>query len=224
MSLKVILLQNFNQKLNKKLISILSDPRVENYPLLDSPLSIIAIISAYVYFVTSWGPSLMKNRKPFELKWILIIFNAFQILLNLFIGTIGFYYYFMQNNFSFSCQLINHEDNEGSRRLVFVTYLYFSMKLIDLLDTVFYVMRKKNNQITFLHVYHHAGIVVGAYIFTKFLAGKCNFVILILVVDCFRGAHVQKVRFSKAAPSILIGCTISSKNSSFDDLNSKPNT
>lgn len=113
----------------------------------------------------------MKNRKPFELKWVLIIFNAFQIIFNLFIGTVGFYYYFMQNNFSFSCQLIHHEDNKGSRRLVFVTYLYFSMKLIDLLDTVFYVMRKKYNQITFLHVYHHAGMVLGTYVFTKFLTG-----------------------------------------------------
>lgn len=129
-------------------------------------------MSTYVYFVLSWGPSLMKNRAPFELKWVLIYFNAIQIIFNLFIGTVGCYYYFMQKNFSFSCQLINHEDNEGSRRLVFVTYLYFAMKIIDLLDTVFYVMRKKNNQITFLHVYHHAGMVMGTYVFTKFLAGK----------------------------------------------------
>lgn len=159
-------------KKSLKNLQIISDPRVENYPLLDSPVPIIGIMAAYVYFVLSYGPSVMKNRKPFELKGILLVYNATQILSNLFIGIVGMYYYFMQKNFNFSCQLIHHDDSEGSRRLVFATYLYFAMKIVDLLDTVFYVMRKKNNQITFLHVYHHAGMVLGTYIFTKFLAGK----------------------------------------------------
>ncbi|XP_054155127.1 elongation of very long chain fatty acids protein AAEL008004-like [Oppia nitens] len=33
--------------------------------------------------------------------------------------------------------------------------LYFYTKLVDLLDTIFFVLRKKSSQITFLHVYHH---------------------------------------------------------------------
>ncbi len=33
---------------------------------------------------------------------------------------------------------------------------YFFSKLIEFLDTVFFVLRKKNNQISFLHMYHHA--------------------------------------------------------------------
>ena len=34
-------------------------------------------------------------------------------------------------------------------------WLFFFTKFIDLLDTVFFIMRKKNNQLTFLHVMHH---------------------------------------------------------------------
>lgn len=34
-------------------------------------------------------------------------------------------------------------------------YVYFLAKISELLDTVFFVIRKKNNQITFLHLYHH---------------------------------------------------------------------
>nr|CAD7615637.1 unnamed protein product [Timema genevievae] len=45
------------------------------------------------------------------------------------------------------------------------------LKVLDLLDTVFFVLRKKNNQITFLHVYHHAAMVFGTWIAVKFLAG-----------------------------------------------------
>lgn len=50
-------------------------------------------------------------------------------------------------------------------------HFYFILKIVDLLDTVFFVLRKKNNQITFLHVYHHTGMVVLTWNATKFLAG-----------------------------------------------------
>ena len=37
-----------------------------------------------------------------------------------------------------------------------VLWWYFFSKAIELMDTVLMVARKKNNQITFLHVFHHA--------------------------------------------------------------------
>lgn len=42
------------------------------------------------------------------------------------------------------------------------------IKLIDLMDTVFFVMRRKQNQITFLHVYHHMSVVVLALLYTRY--------------------------------------------------------
>lgn len=36
---------------------------------------------------------------------------------------------------------------------------------------VFFVLRKKNNQVTFLHVYHHGCLVVACYFYIKFLTG-----------------------------------------------------
>lgn len=57
-------------------------------------------------------------------------------------------------------------------KLVYITYMYFLLKIVDLLDTVFFVLRKKTNQITFLHIYHHAGMVFGTYISCKFLTGS----------------------------------------------------
>lgn len=50
-------------------------------------------------------------------------------------------------------------------------HFYFILKIVDLLDTVFFVLRKKNNQISFLHVYHHSGMVVLTWAATKYLAG-----------------------------------------------------
>jgi GNS1/SUR4 family len=50
-------------------------------------------------------------------------------------------------------------------------YFYFLIKVIDLLDTVFFVLRKKQNQVTFLHVYHHAGMVALSWSGTKYFPG-----------------------------------------------------
>ncbi|KAE8742688.1 hypothetical protein FOCC_FOCC011720 [Frankliniella occidentalis] len=48
---------------------------------------------------------------------------------------------------------------------------YFAFKVIELLDTVFFVLRKKNNQLSFLHMYHHTVMPLCAWVGTKFLPG-----------------------------------------------------
>ena len=40
-----------------------------------------------------------------------------------------------------------------------------------MLDTVFFVLRKKNNQISFLHVYHHATMFPIWWMGVKWVAG-----------------------------------------------------
>lgn len=42
-------------------------------------------MAGYLYLVLSVGPWFMKNRKPFEIKKILIAYNAFQIVANIFV-------------------------------------------------------------------------------------------------------------------------------------------
>lgn len=37
--------------------------------------------------------------------------------------------------------------------------LYYLNKYTDLMDTIIFVFRKKQNQITFLHVYHHVAVI-----------------------------------------------------------------
>ncbi|KAI8425186.1 hypothetical protein MSG28_007010 [Choristoneura fumiferana] len=52
-----------------------------------------------------------------------------------------------------------------------VCYGYFYIKIIDLLDTVFFLLRKKQNQVTFLHVYHHFGMIAVAWGIVKWVPG-----------------------------------------------------
>lgn len=43
--------------------------------------------------------------------------------------------------------------------LGFLIFLHYNNKYIELLDTVFMVLRKKDNQVSFLHVYHHVLLI-----------------------------------------------------------------
>lgn len=50
-------------------------------------------------------------------------------------------------------------------------HLYHLAKISELLDTVFFVLRKKSSQITILHLYHHSMMGIYTWIVTKFVPG-----------------------------------------------------
>jgi hypothetical protein len=52
-----------------------------------------------------------------------------------------------------------------------MTHYYFLSKVIDLFDTVFFVLKKKQTHVSFLHVYHHSGMVLLSWIGLKYVAG-----------------------------------------------------
>jgi elongation of very long chain fatty acids protein 7 len=51
-------------------------------------------------------------------------------------------------------------------------WLYYMAKIVELLDTVFFVLRKKNSQVSFLHLYHHSLMPICAFIGVKYFAGE----------------------------------------------------
>ena len=61
------------------------------------------------------------------------------------------------------CQANERDLDSNGMRMTKIAWLYYVNKYIELLDTVFFVMRKKWNQVTFLHVYHHAIMPIWAY-------------------------------------------------------------
>jgi hypothetical protein len=46
-------------------------------------------------------------------------------------------------------------------------YIYFLSKFVDLMGTLFFVIRKKYSQITFLHSYHHTVVPLFGWLFLK---------------------------------------------------------
>ncbi len=49
-------------------------------------------------------------------------------------------------------------------------WVYYFSKLIEFADTAFFILRKKNGQITVLHVYHHATMFILWWVGIKWYA------------------------------------------------------
>ncbi|KAE8636247.1 hypothetical protein XENTR_v10002905 [Xenopus tropicalis] len=147
-----------------------ADPRVEDWPLMSTPIPQTIIIGAYIYFVTSLGPRIMENRKPFALKEIMACYNLFMVLFSLYMC-----YEFLMSGwaagYSYRCDIVDYSQSPQALRMAWTCWLFYFSKFIELLDTVFFVLRKKNSQITFLHVYHHSIMPWTWWFGVKFAAG-----------------------------------------------------
>ena len=44
--------------------------------------------------------------------------------------------------------------------MVNTLHLGYITKMIELLDTVFFILRKKNNQVSYLHIIHHGKFIL----------------------------------------------------------------
>lgn len=62
------------------IIKYFLDPRVNDWFLMSSPFPTLFICLTYAYCVKVLGPKLMENRKPFDLKYVLIAYNLIQVI------------------------------------------------------------------------------------------------------------------------------------------------
>ncbi|XP_039984360.1 elongation of very long chain fatty acids protein 1b [Xiphias gladius] len=131
------------------------DPRLKDYPLMQSPIPMTAILLCYLFFVLYLGPRIMANLKPFQLKEAMIVYNFLLVALSIFIV-----YEFLMSGwattFTWQCDAIDTSDSPQALRMVRVAWLFWFSKIIELIDTIFFVLRKKHSQITFLHIFHHS--------------------------------------------------------------------
>lgn len=70
------------------------------------------------------------------------------------------------------CESLDYSDSYVGIRSAQLSYCYLLLKILDLMDTIFFVLRKRTRQISFLHVYHHVAILLGSYIAVSWAPGK----------------------------------------------------
>lgn len=148
----------------------LADPRTNNWPLISSPIPGLTILATYLYFILSWGPRHMANRKPYKLENVLIAYNLIQVIVSTYIFYEGAFNGWFAH-YSWRCQPVNTSPGPDGIREARGVYLYFLAKISELLDTVFFVLRKKDRQISFLHLYHHTVMPMISWGATKYYPG-----------------------------------------------------
>ncbi|KAK3103302.1 hypothetical protein FSP39_018353, partial [Pinctada imbricata] len=184
------------------LMNLLSDPRTDTWFLMSSPLPTVVIVTIYLVIVYM-GQRLMKDRQPFVLKDMMMCYNFCLVLLNAYISYEIVVTTWLNPKFSKICQPMDFSDDPYAIRLANACWWFYFSKIIELMDTVFFVLRKKNNQISFLHVYHHSTMPVLWWIGVKFVPGgesyQCasiNSAIHVLMYTYYflaaMGPHMQK--------------------------------
>lgn len=149
-----------------------SDPRSRDWFWSGSVWPAFCLVFFYHYFVRSLGPRFMKHREPYKLDHVLKVYNVFQVCFSAYCVYNIFRVCYWNGNYSLLCQPVstNKSSPQAIEEVVCIWY-YYMAKITDLLDTLFFILRKKFNQASFLHVYHHSGMIITGLIGTRYVAG-----------------------------------------------------
>ncbi|KIW68476.1 hypothetical protein PV04_04418 [Phialophora macrospora] len=121
--------------------------------------TVVALVSYYV--IIFGGRELMKHRKPFTLNGLFMIHNLYLTIIS---G--GLLVLFIEQLLPTLARggvfhAICSYDGGWTKELVTLYYLNYLTKYLELIDTVFLVLKKK--PLTFLHTYHHGATALLCY-------------------------------------------------------------
>lgn len=110
----------------------------------------------------------MKNRKPYHLQKTIIFYNFIQMLFSAYV------FYEMSksawlNAYSYRCEPYKIDYSDQSMRTVRASWLHLLSKYTELLDTIFFILRKRFDLVSGLHVIHHCIMPLTIWCGIKFL-------------------------------------------------------
>lgn len=145
------------------------DPRTRDYPLVVNPFFVFPLIASYLYFVKVAGPRWMKGREPFQIDNLIRFYNIAMVLVNMrFLYIVLTTTYLPGGRYNLWCQGITGYMDDDLERYYKTGWVFVWVRYVDLLDTVFFVLRKKFAQITHLHVIHHTLVAMNVWYLVLF--------------------------------------------------------
>ncbi|KAI5725577.1 hypothetical protein M8J77_017334 [Diaphorina citri] len=151
---------------------IVEDEEVDSRFFMSSWVPVTVTLVAYLVFVLYIGPKWMATRKPFQINRILMVYNLGQTLASLYVVSSAMRPQILTYLFYISCMAHNKTHHPLWPTFMYNAYIYVLIKTVDLLDTVFFVLKKKQSHITFLHVYHHAAMLLTSWAYLRFIKGE----------------------------------------------------
>ncbi|KAK8763185.1 hypothetical protein V5799_034205 [Amblyomma americanum] len=147
------------------LFSLQRDPRTAQWTFPGNKHLITLLLVGYVYVVKVAGPWFMKNRKPYDgIKPLIALYNLFMVMCSAYFVAAFAFTAYVRNGYSLLCQGIDFDArDEGTMALLNLGWWYVMLRIADLLDTLFFVARKKDSHVSFLHVVHHTLVVFNGW-------------------------------------------------------------
>ncbi|XP_013858357.1 ELOVL fatty acid elongase 8b isoform X1 [Austrofundulus limnaeus] len=165
------------------------DKRTDPWLLVYSPVPVALIFLVYLGGIWA-GPRLMKHREPVDLKLVLIWYNFSMVLLSAYM----FHEFLVTSwlsDYSLLCQPVDYSSRPLAMRMARVCWWFFFSKVIELSDTLFFILRKKNNQLTFLHVYHHGTMIFNCVLHRPGKHLRSHRHVLLLRPGSVRASHAE---------------------------------
>ncbi|KAL7735927.1 hypothetical protein ACLKA6_002370 [Drosophila palustris] len=136
---------------------------IEHPALMVTPWFMAAVLALYLILVTRLGPGFMEFRKPYELKTLIIVHNIVQVVSCVYV--VYEILHLTENHiiFFWKCSALEFT-GERMKRHFKLAYFLFWLKLSELIETIIFVLRKKQNQVTKLHVFHHITTITLIYL------------------------------------------------------------
>lgn len=147
------------------------DPRTLDWPMMSSPLPTIGICLFFAYFAKRLGPAMMENRKPYQLRTVMVWYNFVMVI----ISALLVYFFAISGwmtTYSYKCQPVDYSNSRDGILMAKTAYAYYLVKFVEFLDTLFFILRKKYNQVSTLHVIHHGIMPFSVWWGIKFVPGN----------------------------------------------------
>lgn len=112
------------------------------------------ILVSYIYFSVSAGPRYMKDKKPYELRNVLIVYNFIQVMLSMYLlyeGLMSGWLY----DYNYFCQPVDYSDSPQAMRVFFS--LQFLQQDYDSLTLSLRSASPRNEQ----SLWHSRSIFIG---------------------------------------------------------------
>jgi hypothetical protein len=141
-------------------------PIVDQWPLMSSPAPMLAIFGIYLLLVLKVLPRHMETRKPMNLTNFTRVYNISQVFV-----CAWFVKWSIQWGFRFSTTWQCLGDVNDKERLLeynSAQWWFLLLRLAELVETVVFALRKKQNQVSTLHVYHHISTASLVWAFLKY--------------------------------------------------------
>ncbi|GAB6027689.1 hypothetical protein CHUAL_001929 [Chamberlinius hualienensis] len=188
-----------NHNMSEHIVSLWDtvDHRVDGL-LFMSTAKYMLMMNIIYFGVVNIGPKLMVDRKPYKLTALMIIYNLLIAIANLY-AWIEFMASFINRNSIWQCQVRPPMtvDVEAAR-VISAMHFFLLTKPVEMIDTVFFILRKKENQLSFLHIYHHSATITFGWCITRWIPTEPT-----VYIGCLFNASIHVIMYSYYALAAL---------------------